>query len=1094
MLSSLYNTATGLSLLDTSNLSARISSLEAYQTVQENQLIAASNELNNEIINNCNLLLTQIAESSNTLAISLGNTCNVLQNEISALAASVSAFATRDSFNQFILVQGGIRYPLDLTASTWYVSGSVEYGYDTESTLAEGGLSAANTLWQADANGSLYYSGDLYVDGDLFGQSAYFGAPITMPMAYTVGTWDYATNGLGTRSNVYIVGSLRVRGSIFDGPSTYNQVYPIEAPLYIGSCNIVNKAILPCHLSDSTYATICNLVLPASGQAGTYGAYTQGAQSFQLPIIGVKSTGLVGVASVATVPIPDTQSLCNYLLNDIASASNELAGNIVSLSNSVLGTVNGNLVSLSNSLLGTVNGNLVSLSNNLLGTIDGNLVSLSNNLLGTIDGNLVSLSNSLLGTVNGDLISLSNSLLGTIDGNLVSLSNSLLGTVNGNLVSLSNSLLGTVNGDLISLSNSLLGTVNGDLISLSNSVLGTVNGELITLSNAYTQADAALSNQLVQDTLWNAEYTPWMQTADGIRLRGRLAAAQVIVSGNVITGQPLADAIGGQRNTWQPFQASAGIVYLTGNVYTDSLATTFLATGSNGTASGGAALIPATADGAGTPDKLWVLGDVIVGSNVSLANGVSFTPANGTLVIGASNLSTECVHSWAIGSDVWDTIANNLATTSNVLAQTTYNTAISLSNAMGGNLATTSNVLAQTTYDTGISLSNALTGNLATTSNILAQTTYNTAISLSNTLTAAYQNADATLSNYLISQITTTSGLQTLSNALVNDIAASAQSLSNNLVGICTNATNLTTGTLNAALLPSSGATAGTYGSSSAVPVLTVDATGRITSASTASLASTWSVNGSTLYTNNSVSIGTSASFAPLYITSTASAQSGTAWYYGYNTNSAYSGVASFSIICGGNIGASGIYLTSDRRIKKDITTVNNNDALDRVRNLQAVSYKYIDRAQGDTTAIGYVAQDVASVVPEAVSTQTGYLPDIYRLCDVSTADNGYIINAPEISHNDLVKLVLEAGGEIIVKASSVDPRGFFVSKAGLEPGLQRQLETGRVFVYGRQDQIQHIDYRSLFVLGLAAIKRLEERIEALEKATFLLERDGNLR
>lgn len=47
------------------------------------------------------------------------------------------------------------------------------------------------------------------------------------------------------------------------------------------------------------------------------------------------------------------------------------------------------------------------------------------------------------------------------------------------------------------------------------------------------------------------------------------------------------------------------------------------------------------------------------------------------------------------------------------------------------------------------------------------------------------------------------------------------------------NASNIASGTLNAARLPTSGVTAGTYGSGSQVPVLTVDAFGRITSATT---------------------------------------------------------------------------------------------------------------------------------------------------------------------------------------------------------------------------------------------------------------------
>jgi hypothetical protein len=51
-------------------------------------------------------------------------------------------------------------------------------------------------------------------------------------------------------------------------------------------------------------------------------------------------------------------------------------------------------------------------------------------------------------------------------------------------------------------------------------------------------------------------------------------------------------------------------------------------------------------------------------------------------------------------------------------------------------------------------------------------------------------------------------------------------------VASTSNATNLTTGTLNSARLPTSGVAAATYGNATNIPSITVDALGRITSAS----------------------------------------------------------------------------------------------------------------------------------------------------------------------------------------------------------------------------------------------------------------------
>jgi hypothetical protein len=52
-----------------------------------------------------------------------------------------------------------------------------------------------------------------------------------------------------------------------------------------------------------------------------------------------------------------------------------------------------------------------------------------------------------------------------------------------------------------------------------------------------------------------------------------------------------------------------------------------------------------------------------------------------------------------------------------------------------------------------------------------------------------------------------------------------------------TNADNISSGTLNASRLPASGVTANTYGSSSSIPVITFDATGRATSVTTSAVA-----------------------------------------------------------------------------------------------------------------------------------------------------------------------------------------------------------------------------------------------------------------
>ena len=86
-----------------------------------------------------------------------------------------------------------------------------------------------------------------------------------------------------------------------------------------------------------------------------------------------------------------------------------------------------------------------------------------------------------------------------------------------------------------------------------------------------------------------------------------------------------------------------------------------------------------------------------------------------------------------------------------------------------------------------------------------------------------------------------------------------------------TNATNITTGTLNAARLPASGVVGGTYGNTTQIPILTIDSTGRVNTATTTSISTAITLQadgttgtvsgGGTLTVKGSTGIGVSIPF-----------------------------------------------------------------------------------------------------------------------------------------------------------------------------------------------------------------------------------------
>ena len=145
---------------------------------------------------------------------------------------------------------------------------------------------------------------------------------------------------------------------------------------------------------------------------------------------------------------------------------------------------------------------------------------------------------------------------------------------------------------------------------------------------------------------------------------------------------------------------------------------------------------------------------------------------------------------------------------------------------------------------------------------------------------------------------------------------------------------------------------------------------------------------------NNYVGIGLSPSY-PLHVMDGSSALTsfsysmyfgilGTQGYYlttvfdtTYNYISAYfNGV----IIVGRWIAA-----VCDERIKGNLQDINDDTTLNQILAIQPKTYNYIDVAtRGNEKVIGFSAQQVKEVIPEAVKLNKDFIPNIYKVFDLS--------------------------------------------------------------------------------------------------------------
>ena len=234
---------------------------------------------------------------------------------------------------------------------------------------------------------------------------------------------------------------------------------------------------------------------------------------------------------------------------------------------------------------------------------------------------------------------------------------------------------------------------------------------------------------------------------------------------------------------------------------------------------------------------LTVAGNVYVSNSVTTTNLVASVANVGTLNVGTiSNLSTLAVTTANVGTLNVIQVSNLSSLTTNLVA--------SVANVGTLNVISVANLAS-------LSLSNNLyAANALTTTNMFA-----------NTLTLA--NATSTI-NVIGNVVATTFwGAHAGSNtgSFSNLSASNGVAISN------LSASNVNYGTLSTSVFPTSGVTAGTYGSGANVAQVTIDTYGRVTDAANVSITSSqWTTGTGNIYYLSNVGIGTSSVSANLTV------------------------------------------------------------------------------------------------------------------------------------------------------------------------------------------------------------------------------------
>jgi len=190
----------------------------------------------------------------------------------------------------------------------------------------------------------------------------------------------------------------------------------------------------------------------------------------------------------------------------------------------------------------------------------------------------------------------------------------------------------------------------------------------------------------------------------------------------------------------------------------------------------------------------------------------------------------------------------------------------------------------------------------------------------------------------------------------------------------------------------------------------------------------------------------------------------------------------------GGGYFKTGYLVASDRRIKTNIEDVIDTDSLTKLRQIPCRNYKYIDKiSRGNEKTIGFIAQEVEEVYPNAVSLEEEIIPDIYKNIDCVWNVDGDKFKMSSTDLNDV------SGGEYLFYCRNTDDDDEGEDKIGIVANddntftFDKKYDT--VFCYGKSVKDFHrLEPDKLFMLNFSATQEIDKiqqthitKIELLE-------------
>jgi hypothetical protein len=194
---------------------------------------------------------------------------------------------------------------------------------------------------------------------------------------------------------------------------------------------------------------------------------------------------------------------------------------------------------------------------------------------------------------------------------------------------------------------------------------------------------------------------------------------------------------------------------------------------------------------------------------------------------------------------------------------------------------------------------------------------------------------------------------------------------------------------------------------------------------------------------------------------------------------------AYYSLYTQYHIRAQGLSVFSDKRIKQDFIEIDDTFALDKLRQLKPTSYKYKDKTRRTTDRVlGFIAQEVAEVLPDAISITKEVLPNIQLEASIKKIDEENFELTLKEPHSVAVGARLEIKAPKLdhmeVEVTSVTNDTTFTVLKDKKKHLNIDKVGDRVWVYGEfVDDFHNLNKDAIWTIATAALQEVDRQLQA---------------